>query len=332
MKKLLFLFLILNNIALFGSDPTFVRINETYCAGASEVAREIEQLDDSWVYIDEDALYQKRLLGMIAGRFPSEYQAITLAINYHYRCLAIKWNVFSFRDYISKRDQEEARNGVKRIQEVLDSPQGIYFKVDLRTKVRSDLLAAIREASQERKNIIIGATIPFPQPPENELENYQTLNVLVFQSFSNAIVSFEEKKQEALEEENEGEKPFLTEFLLSFDDLFCLSGTRTERTIAEIERREVQEFFQYARTFVDQTWDEKSHLAFSGQQMNLTSLFRIRRDFLTDSHTSRPEKISYLEPKKDYDLILYADEKSPESLAHSILNIVTRSPPTPYSP
>jgi hypothetical protein len=169
------------------------------------------------------------------------------------------------------------------------------------------------------KNVLVESLMMTPESLLDRFESYKIIKAFAYCPLEIALERLRKRNEEALTKHNYYSKRFLKQVLLGYQQFYSLSRNSSQFFTSYLVD-DLLVWFDRLSTTIVQNCKEENQAIFALREFNLLEFNRFRTEFIPSSLQSF--ETLFLEPKKEYDIILYTGNTTPSESALQLLDLL----------
>ena len=268
---------------------------------------------DAIVVVDEDEIMQRSYVDAVALRFPKEFALISQVIAKENIYHALREKDVLFKKTAMSAECAKAMKTLLAIQEELNKPENISWKLDVSRGIDLEVLKNIRAAFVLNKPVLLDSWYIKPKHLKEHFPESKVIRVLLYCPLSIAYERLIKRNKEAELKENLQEKRYLRQLAGSFFSMYQLTKEpcQMNQKVSKIGLNTVLNTMSSA--LVDRGLDYVKPV-FTFDEVPSELFLQLKNEFLRPFENYGAEEL-YISPKDEQDIIV---DTSQEDLQKSI--------------
>lgn len=298
------------------AKKTMVILRGTSSTGKSTICGILETQHQGWQYMSEDDITWDGEIEYWKQLFPKEHASILNAIAYENVYHAIKRYQIIFKEGISEEAKNNALQAMQVIRDFFNrNPEKAREGHDQRFQIK--FFNDIELASNRDLNIIVESWGRVDSLLDQLGERFTMCYILVYAPLHVVFDRTLERNAQSLEIGNLRPNRLFVHTLRGFNRRFVVSQ-EPEDAIDTIKKEDLEAFDRVEHYLSQLAFPYQEVLSFTQRDLTLSEFEEMKKGIIVNL-----DKEMYIVPKLSYDLLIYANNKTPENCVQEILDYLS---------
>lgn len=299
------------------SKACIVYLKGSCSSGKSSLAKQYVQ-NPAWVTIDDDVICMKEYVDTWRVSHPEEMKLISEAIDEKNIYMAIKRNLFCFKNSSPKTVVKNAKIAIRAIQTSYKSSTDTWKNIP-HQRIRAVVQKQVKEAIENNKNVLLDSWFYTAEQIEKLFPYTRVVKMMLFNPLYLCLQRLEKRNSSSDIEADFREKRFKANVLRSFFNLYKLSDS-SYGSICSVDKETVLPFHKAIAQQLPCGYMRESSL--TEIEISREEFSTLVESFMEPFNNTDSHRL-YIVPKVPQDCIISSANHTPTQLAAFVNQFVS---------